>query len=397
MSTVRKWIPVDLYDIQGMEGWLEKLAAEQGLFLQKFGPFKAHFSPGAPRPVRYRMEPSDPKSLEKTDYYRECGWALIAPLNRHFDIYRSDDPQSEDLHTDPVAQSYTLDRLTTTLKRSALMLLLCLGAMVAIVWVFFFGGQGPVLKLVSNNNIIFPLLLAMECLSIGEFLASMRNVLRVRKQLREGIALAPNPRYHRTGQVQWVVMPLITIPFLFIAWSPLFLHWESELLAEDRPYPILSLAELEEAPDYQLTPFYYPGYEGLDRDNYVQYRWGPMASYYEVSQEGTIPSRTDPEGDEYNPSLDIDWYDLTIPALASPLLDDLVDYHTVRNYFPDEYTTQEYTLPGFDRFVIARDDRYGGHARVFAAAGDRVVYLNYFGEADLLQHADLVAEVLAWE
>jgi hypothetical protein len=52
----RKLIPVSTYDIAGMESWLSDMA-EKGLFLCDFGNLFAKFTKGAPKSVRYRLEP----------------------------------------------------------------------------------------------------------------------------------------------------------------------------------------------------------------------------------------------------------------------------------------------------------------------------------------------------
>ena len=65
--TVKKSIPCSLYDIQGLQDWLDEMAL-QGLFFQRFSRFdnSAVLQTGEPRPVRYRLDPelySDPQSL----------------------------------------------------------------------------------------------------------------------------------------------------------------------------------------------------------------------------------------------------------------------------------------------------------------------------------------------
>ena len=51
MKRVRKLTPVSMYDVHGLEKWLEKLAA-QGLFLKKYHPLVCTFEKGEPRRVR---------------------------------------------------------------------------------------------------------------------------------------------------------------------------------------------------------------------------------------------------------------------------------------------------------------------------------------------------------
>ena len=168
-------------------------------------------------------------------------------------------------------------------------------------------------------------------------------------------------------------------------------RWASELAGLARPAPLLSLAELEGVATYLPEPLSYPGYEGPDRDNYVRYEWYPLSQHYEVRQRGTIP------GAGNACRLRMDWYDLALPFLASPLLDDLFDYHTWKTeYELERYRVKELTAPGFDRLALVTDADYGGQ-QLFACAGDRVIYLDYNGTQDLAEHLEQIAQLLAWE
>ena len=51
MKYIRKLTPVDPYDIQGLESWLQDMAL-QGLDLEKFRPLFCTFSQGPARPTR---------------------------------------------------------------------------------------------------------------------------------------------------------------------------------------------------------------------------------------------------------------------------------------------------------------------------------------------------------
>lgn len=36
------------------------------------------------------------------DYYASCGWVYVDTVMKLYRIYRADDPETEELHTDPV-------------------------------------------------------------------------------------------------------------------------------------------------------------------------------------------------------------------------------------------------------------------------------------------------------
>ena len=162
--------------------------------------------------------------------------------------------------------------------------------------------------------------------------------------------------------------------------SPLVLRsveWEGELATAERPFPILELRELESNPALEAVPSPITlEIFGYDSHNYVRRNWSLLApGQYEVEQRLT-------DGRDYEPSLTMEWYRLSPPFLASPLLDELVYRYTEYNSFPDEYIVSELTLPGFDRAVLVQDNRWPGQ-ELFLQAGNVVIYLDYSGSAGL--------------
>ena len=55
---VKKPLPCSIFEIQGLQDWLDGMAL-QGLFLERLSYHndRAFFRRGAPRPVRYRLDP----------------------------------------------------------------------------------------------------------------------------------------------------------------------------------------------------------------------------------------------------------------------------------------------------------------------------------------------------
>lgn len=398
MKNVRKLVPVDFLDMHGMEAWLEDLA-RKGLRFTKFAPCFAHFDRAAPAETRYHMEPVAKSSAapdeEQTAYLAQQGWDYMCRVGMYFHLYRAADPQSADFHTDPVAQSYTLDSLSKKLTRYAVLLcLMMVGELGIILFSFFDSHFGVVHQLVGFSSTYLYFMVLLLLFFTAHFALEVRGIRRLRRRLRDGVPAPADRVWRHTGlprQIYTILMNLTSIVVLCaVAYTLTGGSWRGELDTVDRPYPILSLAELEGDPDYTPLPFYYPGYEGPDRDNYVTSDWNLLARRYEVDQSGEIPGKED------RLLLKMNWYDLTLPALASPLVDDLFDYHLDDlPYQPERYAVEEMTVPGFDRLVIATDVDYGGQS-LFACAGDKVLYLNYDGGQDLTDHLEEISALLAW-
>ena len=83
MSMIRKIIPVSLYDIPGLEGWLEEQAS-QGLFPTSLGSWAVFEDRGLPG-TRFRLDPFANRTgegLEPTEEKLELYRQVSAYLNK---------------------------------------------------------------------------------------------------------------------------------------------------------------------------------------------------------------------------------------------------------------------------------------------------------------------------
>ena len=392
-NTVYKLIPVDFVDVDRFEGWAEDMA-RRGLYLHHLTPFLfAAFQRGEPAPVRYRLEPRGSFwSRESQNYCRSLGWEFVFHVGRWFDLYRNDDPEAPELHTDPVVHSYALDRISRSLRILTAVLVLCFVGELAALLLPYLLSETPVLLLLDVSGIstlsmlVLFLLLGVEFRSLGSF-------FRLRRRLREGIV--PGRRSWRSSARWYFGLLLFDLVLLaaLIA-SPLVLRsveWEGELATAERPFPILELRELEGDPALEAVPSPITlEIFGYDSHNYVRRNWSLLApGQYEVDQHLTGSG-------DYEPRLDMLWYRLSLPCLASPLLDDLISRYSDLRYAPEHYTVTEPELPGFDRAVLVQDNRWPGQ-ELFLQAGNVVIYLDYSGAQDLTGRPELLARLAAFE
>ena len=392
-NTVYKLIPVDFVDVDRFEGWAEDMA-RRGLYLHHLTPFLfAAFQRGEPAPVRYRLEPRGSFwSRESQNYCRSLGWEFVFHVGRWFDLYRNDDPEAPELHTDPVVHSYALDRISRSLRILTAVLVLCFVGELAALLLPYLLSETPVLLLLDVSGIstlsmlVLFLLLGVEFRSLGSF-------FRLRRRLREGI-VPGRQSWRFTGRWNLGLLLFDLVLLAALIASPLVLRsveWEGELATAERPFPILELRELESNPALEAIPSPITlEIFGYDSHNYVRRNWSLLApGQYEVEQRLT-------DGRDYEPSLTMEWYRLSLPFLASPLLDELVYRYTEYNSFPDEYIVSELTLPGFDRAVLVQDNRWPGQ-ELFLQAGNVVIYLDYSGAQDLTGRPELLARLAAFE
>ena len=392
-NTVYKLIPVDFVDVDRFEGWAEDMA-RRGLYLHHLTPFLfAAFQRGEPAPVRYRLEPRGSFwSRESQNYCRSLGWAFVFHVGRWFDLYRNDDPEAPELHTDPVVHSYALDRISRSLRILTAVLVLCFVGELAALLLPYLLSETPVLLLLDVSVIATLSILVLLLLLWVEF-RSLGSFFRLRRRLREGIV--PGRQSWRSSARWYFGLLLFDLVLLaaLIA-TPLVMRsveWEGELATAERPFPILELRELESDPALEAVPSPITlEIFGYDSHNYVRRNWSLLApGQYEVDQ------RLTGSGD-YEPRLDMLWYRLSLPCLASPLLDDLITRYSDLRYAPEHYTVTEPELPGFDRAVLVQDNRWPGQ-ELFLQAGNVVIYLDYSGAQDLTGRPELLARLAAFE
>ena len=392
-NTVYKLIPVDFVDVDRFEGWAEDMA-RRGLYLHHLTPFLfAAFQRGEPAPVRYRLEPRGSFwSRESQNYCRSLGWEFVFHVGRWFDLYRNDDPEAPELHTDPVVHSYALDRISRSLRILTAVLVLCFVGELAVLLLPYLLSDAPVLLLLDVSVIATLSILVLLLLLWVEF-RSLGSFFRLRRRLREGIV--PGRQSWRSSARWYFGLLLFDLVLLaaLIA-TPLVMRsveWEGELATAERPFPILELRELEGDPALEAVPSPITlEIFGYDSHNYVRRNWSLLApGQYEVDQHLTGSG-------DYEPRLDMLWYRLSLPCLASPLLDDLISWYSDLRYAPEHYTVTEPELPGFDRAVLVQDNRWPGQ-ELFLQAGNVVIYLDYSGAQDLTGRPELLARLAAFE
>ena len=391
-DTVRKWMRLDPIDMDHFEGWLEAMA-QKGLFFERTWALGIVFRRGEPADLRYRLNPAGNLwGRENRDYCKSLGWEYAGNTGKYFDLYVNRDPEAPELHTDPVVQSYALEQIAKKVKRTCIALTLLTLVMLVLIFLPFFLLSTPIrYQLVENpvgGNLLY---LGLEILSTYMTIRTYRAFFRLRRRLEEGTPPQRDGSWKRVARRQrvlsWIVWALCII-YLGALVVTASRAWEGQLDGLNKPVPALSLTELENDP--ALEPLVDGRWEdGQDRNNYVSFTSTQVApEQYEITQWLT-------DGRDYEPRLVTYWYRLSLPFLASPLLDELVYQYTQYNYFPEEYDVEDVSLPGFDRAVLATDTQWPGQ-RLFLQTGNVVIYLSFSGNQDLTSRPDLLEELTAF-
>lgn len=215
---VRKFLPVQIYDVHGIELWLEELSA-QGLILDSFGlRYSAYFRVGEPETgVRYRLEPSSfhadketPESRGKADWetvdyeknaeYARYGWEYVDSIPKFYTIYRCKDQSAEELHTDPVTLGYLFQRICAV--HTTWLLILALILLSRLVERFLLGRSAGLLFTALDILTVNPLYGAFFLSLLAWFFLlclidarSTRRLWKLRRRLADGIPPEWDRRY----------------------------------------------------------------------------------------------------------------------------------------------------------------------------------------------------------
>ena len=167
------------------------------------------------------------------------------------------------------------------------------------------------------------------------------------------------------------------------------MRWEGETATVNRPFPDFALEELEGRPRLEAAPSVWAvERRGVDLDNYVRFDWSVLApEQYEVE-------RNMADGD-YETSFRLDWYRLSLPALAEPFARDLFSRHTFYAEIPERYTVAPLDVPDTDAVLITEEGGFGQD--VLLCRGTVVFYLRYYGDQELSAHPELLAELAQFD
>ena len=385
MKTVRKLTPVSPYDIQGLESWLEDLSL-RGLFLVKFGGTFSIFAQGAPKHTRYRVEYCKPYYTDEPpqdlmDLYRDFGWEFVCWAGDiDLPIFRTQDPQAEEPHTDPSLQGELLGKVAGRLKRAflhdAILLLAVLGLMLAV---------GVALCVIS-----YPVLLAAIAYEAVQTFTRCRSWLRVRavvRSLQDGV-----PMDHKISYPNRARSNLAHFVLLLLVLASILLHY------------YLNNAPAQNTQE-DFSPILLSELEGRSDSVAVINCPHPLSLCYSQWEVIQIQTFGVEGGRRSRVRMDVDWYRPLLPALAEPLARNLLrtsiwldglgsSWWTAPIADRDGWTVTEYELDGVDWCAVAVHEESGLQAAAVCANG-QAARARYTGNANLADHLEELAGMVA--
>lgn len=379
---VHKLRPSDYWRIGEHESWFADMAA-QGFHLKKMGLHFAQFVKGEPKKMRYRIDVSIKKKIspEQINLYAESGWDYVTSYNL-FHVFSSPvELNAPELHTDPAEQSYTLKELDRKLAMNASIVAVAMILMIGMLSAIWFLDGTPTFILVEGRAIQPTILTIFIGYLAYTSLQAAISIHALRKNLIEGKPIDHHAPWKKHYRLNSIIALLFTVVVGFSAILPFvqLVKSDTKTLPEASiDLPIVRLADVEQNPALIRSESSYMR-NNVDWGNRYTYDWSLLAPMqYEADENGQVPGEMWRDGSgEYSPSIHTKVYQLSVPAMADNLISDLIKRYRYE-YSHEDFV--EINHPEFDSLIVYEQEE---SKKVFASKGKAVIYVRYYGYADI--------------
>lgn len=388
MKVVLKLRPSNYWRIGEHESWFSDMAKE-GLHLRKVGSMFVHFIKEEPKETRYRIDAVHNKeiTLEQQQMYVESGWSYVTRYGM-FSVFSSPvELNAPELHTDPEEQAYTLKALDKKIASSALWAAISTLLLIGLIYFSIFFNSTPTLFLVEGET-IQPLTLFIIIYLAYSAIRAAVAIRSLRRKLKEGKAIdhaAPWKRMRNVNLIVSNVLIVIAIITAIIPYIQIALRETAEMPMDSIDIPIVRLMDVEQ--NTQMGRYKPYMQDDIDRGNSYTYKWSILAPIqYEAEEKGIVNEQEWRDGSGvYSPSIHSQVYKIIFPSMSENLVDDLIE----RYVFGGNEKLLRLEHSGFDLLIVKEDDE---KKEIFAAKGKGVMYVRYYGYADMKSLIENVAQ-----
>lgn len=241
---VYRVIPCPAYEISCLENWMSDMA-EAGLHLTKDGIFAgiATFEYRDPEKVKYRLEAAgkntsmwsddggepDPEQVELSKQY---SWEYVAKL-KDFYIYRSADPSSRELNTDPEVQAIALNTVKKR-QRDAIVS----SVILLVLYPIMLTKGCLLLTTISMGTWWMTFMLLFAALVIADEIRALRHLKKVQKDLMDAGTYSSEAEWKKTmiphycRKITKMVLAIVLICAFLKAWGVSITNENMILLAD---------------------------------------------------------------------------------------------------------------------------------------------------------------------
>lgn len=394
----RRLLPAEPYEIDALESWFSDLSAE-GLHVQKANALFATFTEGEKKRLLFRMEPkqSTPdkiKAEERHAQHKEKGWSFVCKLD-YFYVYAAEEGTADYFATPEEEGAYYPDSLKGNKFFNFIHIENLLLVVLLAAYIFILHRQTTYDRVEGLANPFCNLPVLVFAILAGR---RSRGFVKLQRSLAAGEPhhqptdwqTARLRRKHRFHYV--CVIGMIT--FFLLPFLPNVFSFSDRPIAEvKQPLPMISLAELENNPDFYAVDSYYQR-DGNAKEDWWEREANLVSSYptfgspvdLSYNQAGRISDKTDDTGRPYESVLWVEYRRLA-PFLSPK------EY--IKEYLGRAYETYETTAledTPFDYALLAKGKN---HTKLYLVSGQTLLELRYYyGDADLTKHYDLYEKAL---
>ena len=220
-----KLMPGYVEDVAAWQARLEDLAAKGWFYVPSWRFFfLASFEWRLPKTVRYRLEPAGKKGevpdQERRETYRSLGWEYVDTIGKTMHLWRCDDPEAPELHTDPETEARAYDQLSRQEKISRYLGWGILAVFVGLIaFTLYFSGETYLAHLVGSWLPLWYLAASVGFFwAVGKMARWQTCVLRqALRTMRAGVE-APRRRPYRLACFLALVIDLLWVLYIIAAW-----------------------------------------------------------------------------------------------------------------------------------------------------------------------------------
>lgn len=317
-----------------LEGYLEHMA-QRGWRLRKICCGFGLFDAAAPQNTRYRVEnvQSEQEEIDdltymQKDFYQECGWEYLHCMGQGQYLFRADDPDVPEFHTDREIEADTYRELLRREKRwlriNAVILVVWLAMILAIMGYEWnrYGFWGSWIRL-AQGRVSVTLWLLTFAICLIQLILRGRRIARLSRLIADGRLEQERagwraPRRRRiAGAAAWCLCVILLLGGIW------WMDENSGRLVRESGLPVVSLAEIEGQEEDTSEWVYFPigftrryynqretivrGEDELDIllavEYYELYDWMPAEAVTEAIADQTIGLKADEDAQE-NPQFD---------------------------------------------------------------------------------------------
>lgn len=416
MKKTYKILPLSIYDIPGIESWLEE-QANVGLFpvfLNTLCMFTGTGIPGTRFRLIAKKKREEQPSLEQLELCEEVGWQYAFSVADIYFLFYSTNPEAREFYTDWESRGFSLEPLKKQIasyrRRKVLIYSLLVAA---IIWILFFHEstydiqpdhftQLPLILL----NLFQPTVLLFLACAIWIWRQDRRDekmLNSIYQALMQGVAPPTSKGPSKTIVREEIVMVALILPLavsLVVNCVDALKPWINIPL-ERFSKTYISLQDIEREAVFPWEKLFAEEPFGGKTENYAEKKFSFLApTWYSVTQEAYSPQSGLKENyfspkpehgvERYAPNLEATYFELWIPALARPVAKAQMDAYRLVNL---EWSYAELDFSDLD-FAIYATEPDGIWQMLAIGRANRVAVFRYAGMEQLPDHLKVLSEAV---